>query len=104
MLRRGGLRSRPLPEGATLVRELTTFQVKITPATNEVFAAWREGQHDDLGLAVAIAVWQAEHFLEAWVLLGANCGRLKIWSASRPAWARRMKCSRKRPPPKAELR
>jgi hypothetical protein len=57
-----------LPEAATLVRELTTFQVKITPAANEVFGAWREGQHDDLVLAVAIAVWQAEHLLEAWVL------------------------------------
>jgi len=39
-----------LPEAATLVRELTTFQVKITPAANEVFGAWREGQHDDLVL------------------------------------------------------
>ena len=57
-----------LPEAATLVRELTTFQVKITPAANEVFGAWREGAHDDLVLAVAIAVWQAERRLEAWVL------------------------------------
>ena len=57
-----------LPEAATLVRELTTFQVKITPAANEVFGAWREGQHDDLVLAVAIAVWQAERALEVWVL------------------------------------
>ena len=57
-----------LPEAATLVRELTTFQVKITPAANEVFGAWREGQHDDLVLAVAIAVWQADRGLEAWVL------------------------------------
>jgi hypothetical protein len=56
-----------LPEAATLVRELTTFQVKITPATNEIFGAWREGLHDDLVLAVAIAVWQAERRLEAWV-------------------------------------
>jgi hypothetical protein len=58
-----------LPEAATLVRELTTFQVKITPAANEVFGAWREGQHnDDLVLAVAIAVWQAERQLEFWVM------------------------------------
>jgi hypothetical protein len=56
-----------LPEAATLVRELTTFQVKITPATNEIFGAWREGLHDDLVLAVAIAVWQAERRLEAWI-------------------------------------
>jgi hypothetical protein len=50
------------------VRELTTFQVKITPATNEIFGTWREGPHDDLVLAVAIAVWQSERRLEAWVL------------------------------------
>jgi hypothetical protein len=56
-----------LPEAATLVRELTTFQVKITPAANEVFGAWREGLHDVLVLAVAIAIWQAERRLEAWV-------------------------------------
>ena len=47
---------------------LFSVSVKVTPAANEVFGAWREGQHDDLVLAVAIAVWQAEHFLEAWVL------------------------------------
>jgi hypothetical protein len=57
-----------LKEAETLVRELTTFQVKITPATNEIFGTWREGLHDDLVLAVAIAVWQAERRLEAWVL------------------------------------
>jgi hypothetical protein len=43
---------------------LTTFRVKITPAADEVFGAWREGAHDDLVLAVAIAVWQAEYLLE----------------------------------------
>ncbi len=49
-----------LPEAQTLVRELLNFQVKITPAANETFGAWREGQHDDLVLAMAIAAWQAE--------------------------------------------
>src|SRR5262249_14605041 len=56
-----------LPEAEMLVRELTTFQVKITAAANETFGAWREGLHGDLVLAVAIAVWQAERALEAWV-------------------------------------
>lgn len=32
------------------------------PAANEMFGAWREGQHDDLVLAVAIAVWRASTF------------------------------------------
>src|SRR5262245_56965307 len=46
-----------LPEAATLVRELSTFQVKITLAANESFGAWREGAHDDLVLATALATW-----------------------------------------------
>jgi hypothetical protein len=52
-----------LPEAATLVRELETFRVKITDAANETFGAWREGQHDDLVLAVALAAWMGEKCL-----------------------------------------
>jgi hypothetical protein len=52
--------ARTLPEAATLVRELENFRVKITLAANETFGAWREGQHDDLVLAAALAAWQAE--------------------------------------------
>jgi hypothetical protein len=55
--------ARALPEAATLVRELETFRVKITDAANETFAAWREGQHDDLVLAVALAAWIGEQLL-----------------------------------------
>jgi hypothetical protein len=43
----------------TLSRELQNFTVKITDATNDVYGAWREGTHDDLVLAVALAVWKA---------------------------------------------
>ena len=42
------------------MRDLETFRVKVTAAANETFGAWREGQHDDLVLAVGIAAWQAE--------------------------------------------
>ena len=52
-----------LPEAATLVRELETFRVKITEAAHETFGAWREGQHDDLVLAVALAAWVGERCL-----------------------------------------
>jgi hypothetical protein len=52
-----------LPEARTLIRELETFQVKITDAGNESFESWRERDHDDLVLAVALAVWAAEHGL-----------------------------------------
>ena len=52
-----------LPDAATLVRELETFRVKVTDAANETFGAWREGQHDDLVLAVALAAWMGERCL-----------------------------------------
>lgn len=49
-----------LPFAAELARELADFQVRVTAAANEQFGTWREGQHDDLVLAVAIAAWLAE--------------------------------------------
>ena len=33
---------------------------RIFAAANETFGVWREGQHDDLVLAVALACWWAE--------------------------------------------
>jgi hypothetical protein len=44
----------------TLKKELLNFQVKITAAANEAFGAWRENIHDDLVLAVAMAIWLGE--------------------------------------------
>jgi hypothetical protein len=49
-----------MPFAETLAKELANFRRRITPAGNEVFGAWREGQHDDLVLAVAMATWLAE--------------------------------------------
>lgn len=43
-----------------LVKELQTFKVKVSEAGNESFEAWRERDHDDLVLAVALAAWGAE--------------------------------------------
>jgi hypothetical protein len=43
----------------TLSRELQNFTVKITDSANDVYGAWREGTHDDLVLAVALALWTA---------------------------------------------
>jgi hypothetical protein len=49
------------PEADALVREMSTFKSKISLATgNESFEAWRERDHDDLVLAVALACWAAE--------------------------------------------
>ncbi len=50
-----------LPEAQQLKHELQNFKVKINVATgNESFEAWREKDHDDLVLAVAMAAWSGE--------------------------------------------
>jgi hypothetical protein len=50
-----------LPEAATLTRELLNFKVKVTASAHESYEAWREGIHDDLVLATALAVWRGEY-------------------------------------------
>jgi hypothetical protein len=48
-----------LMEAQTLVRELGSFQVKINLDTaHDSYGAWREGSHDDLVLALALALWK----------------------------------------------
>jgi hypothetical protein len=43
-----------------LIRELLAFKVKIDTATaHDSYASWREGDHDDLVLSAALAVWYA---------------------------------------------
>ena len=48
-----------LPEADTLARELQNFQVKINDNAHDSYGAWREGTHDDLVLAVSLALWTA---------------------------------------------
>jgi len=48
----------------TLQRELLNFKVKINSTTgHDSYEAWREGDHDDLVLAVAMACWCGERYL-----------------------------------------
>jgi hypothetical protein len=49
-----------LPDVATLVEELSNFQVRISDVGHDSYGVWREGVHDDLVLAVAMACWVAE--------------------------------------------
>lgn len=51
--------AKDLPETPILSAELQNFQVKITDAANDTYGAWREGSHDDLVLATALALWCA---------------------------------------------
>jgi hypothetical protein len=70
-----------LAEAPTLVRELLNFQVKVTRAAHEAFGTWLEGDHDDLVLALALAVWYAER-CPARVSFAPHV--LRFGSASRP--------------------
>ena len=49
-----------LPEAKTLTEELLNFRYKITQASNLTYESWREGAHDDLVLALSLAVWKAK--------------------------------------------
>lgn len=52
-----------MPLLEVLKGELQTFEVKINPQTaHDSYLAWREGQHDDLVLAVAMACWYREQY------------------------------------------
>jgi hypothetical protein len=54
--------ARSLPDAEMLVCELQTFRVKASLSA-ETLDAWRERDHDDLVLAVALACWWAERSL-----------------------------------------
>ena len=43
----------------TLQEELANMGSRVTETGKETYSAWREGVHDDLVLAVALAVWRA---------------------------------------------
>src|SRR5215213_8235568 len=53
-----------LPAAQLLVQELLNFRVKISLTGRDSYGAgedWREGAHDDLVLAVALAAWYGEN-------------------------------------------
>jgi hypothetical protein len=51
-----------LPEAATLKKELLNFRQKIDPRTaHDSYSHWREGDHDDLVFATAMACWYREY-------------------------------------------
>jgi hypothetical protein len=48
-----------LPDADLLARELANYRPRVSLATDPTAADWREGQADDLVLAVGLACWQA---------------------------------------------
>ena len=57
-----------LPDAAVLTQELLGFQMRITPAANDVYGG-REGEHDDLVLVVALGCWRGENLIRAQIFV-----------------------------------
>jgi hypothetical protein len=72
---------------ATLTKELSAFRYKKTTA-NDLYGTWREGDHDDIVLAVALAAW-----------LGERCPPLHRGSIGLPKGDRVEARGFSRPPP-----
>jgi len=51
-----------LPDATTLRNELMNFRYKISVGGHDSYEAWRESDHDDLVLSVAIACWSARRY------------------------------------------
>ncbi len=49
-----------LPHADLLTREMLNFHIKISAKGHDTYEAWREAEHDDLVLALAIAIWTAQ--------------------------------------------
>ena len=62
--------ARDLRLAEVFIKELNNFRVKMTAVGNETYEAWREGDHDDLVLAVAIAAWRGEREKTPWITKG----------------------------------
>jgi hypothetical protein len=64
LLQNGRLKiAKGLHLAGTLKKELLNFRVKIDPKTaHDSYSHWREGDHDDLVLATAMACWYRQWF------------------------------------------
>jgi hypothetical protein len=62
-LQQGRLKMAPdLLHAAMLTAELQNFRMRIDPRTaHDSYAAWREADHDDLVLALAVALWYGQN-------------------------------------------
>lgn len=86
---------RTLPLASVLTREMLNFKVKISTHANDSYEAWRDGEHDDLVLSVALAVWWGERNpLGGWRRTAGDDAkerrrRAAIEKAETPWWRRR---------------
>lgn len=76
MIQRGELQiAGGLSYSAALVREMAEMRVRVSGAGREQYGGWREGEHDDLVLAVALACWGVRRVWKS-TGVGERTGRL----------------------------
>ena len=63
-----------MPFAAELRAEMGNFRYTITAAAHESYAAWREAEHDDLVLALALALWGARSTVDTTVRVFSYLG------------------------------
>lgn len=64
-----------MPYARELRHEMGNFRHTITAAAHDTYAAWRESDHDDLVLALAIACWKAtQTVVDNTVVIGSYLG------------------------------
>jgi hypothetical protein len=69
-----------------LTAELQNFRLKFNPLTaHDSYSAWREDQHDDLVLAVSLAVWYGERFTPPPAAVPYAAPHASRWQ--RPVWS-----------------
>lgn len=74
LLQSGRLKiSSKLALGPILQQEMLNFRVKIDPITaHDSYSAWREQDHDDLVLSVALAAWWGEHGPKTFTMVSSS--------------------------------
>jgi len=60
-----------IPQKEKFVKELMGMQVRVSATGHEQYGSWRDGEHDDLVLAVAMACWRAKTYIR-WTLEGTE--------------------------------
>ena len=92
LLQTGRLRvAAGLPAAAILIQELLAFRARVTAAGHDAYGAggdWREGAHDDLVLAVALAAWYGEAAPEPPIGVIAQAVARPRTAAGGPPWRR----------------
>jgi hypothetical protein len=68
-----------LPEARTLTEELLNFQAKITTAANDVYGEWRTGKHDDIVLALSLALWHVRQYVPTPIVAPPTMWRASLW-------------------------